>query len=75
MKMWLYKRCKLYRSIFAEELYTRRCRRVEIYRRSFLLKQMEDEQRVFQNQIEAKDYSKALLTAASYFAAFNKYIQ
>ena len=73
MNIWLYKRCKLYRRCFAEELYKRRIFRLDRRIKARLLKQMEAAQRVFLDEIEVKDYKGALCAAAFYCRAYNEY--
>lgn len=72
MKIWLYKRCKLYRKLFAEELAHRYHNRWRDLQRTRLKSQMEIASRVFNDEIKSGHFDEAIITAAFILYAYNK---
>ena len=72
MNTWLYRRCGLYRSQFAEELLTRQVYRKINRNRRYLQKQMKVAADIFEDEMKAGNFSSALDSAAFYIDAYIK---
>ena len=76
MNTFLYKRCKLYRAFFKEELHNREWirgkRRLDNFRREQRRKQLFVARRVFEDEIRAGHYASALDAAAYYLTTYPK---
>ena len=72
MNTWLYRRCGLYRSLFAEELFIRRAYRKINRNQINLQKQMKVVRIFFEDEIKAGNFRSALDTAAFYINAYIK---